>query len=140
MARMAGPSPLISVLDGPLRGGSDGPMVHKVARNAFEPALSRLTPLLDSLGFALASECHDYAAFGSAHAVFVRRGTQLRLVWDGKEQALHAEWTSGDNQGWRDVEGSSMMPQSFDHAIDEERLGRLEQAIRNEFTGRPTMD
>jgi hypothetical protein len=41
---------------------------------------------LDRLGFHLASEKLLYDAFGSATFEYHRRGTRLRLNWDGKDR------------------------------------------------------
>ena len=53
--------------------------VYRTIRDALEPELT-------AQGFRLASERHDYAAFGSAQTEYYRRGLRLRLTWDGKER------------------------------------------------------
>jgi hypothetical protein len=80
-----------------------------------DPVVSRardvLEPILDRLGFALASECYSPDAFGSVNTEYRRRGHRLELVWDGKDRWLWFKVApSGSNgvvspESWRDLEG-----------------------------------
>ncbi len=48
--------------------------------------LDILEPELTALGFRLDSEVYHHAAFGSADLEYYRRGTRVRLTWDGKDR------------------------------------------------------
>ena len=56
----------------------------------FQPVLTAIEPVLEELGFRLASECHHYASFGSASAEYVRADMRIELFWDGKEHWIDA--------------------------------------------------
>src|SRR5215216_6236495 len=58
----------------------------------FEHARTLIEPALAKRGFALAEEHYHQRSFGSAIAVYWRRGGELRLIWDGKEEALTANY------------------------------------------------
>ena len=53
--------------------------VYLAVREELEPALERL-------GYRLDEESHQFGAFGSAQAEYDRRGSRLRLHWDGKDR------------------------------------------------------
>jgi len=60
----------------------------------FEHARTVLEPVLDRLGFSLAEEHYHQGSFGSAFAVYTRRGGELRLIWDGRDEILFADYDS----------------------------------------------
>ena len=75
----------------------------------FEQARAVIEPVLEQFGFALAQERYDQGSFGSAMAVYERRGSELRLIWDGREGALFSEHRSGAEQDKRvDWEGPAV--------------------------------
>jgi hypothetical protein len=60
----------------------------------FEHARVVIEPVLDRLGFSLAEEHYHQRSFGSAIAVYTRRGGELRLIWDGREGTLSVDYDS----------------------------------------------
>lgn len=97
----------------------------------FERARTSLEPILSELGFALAEEHYHQHAFGSAYTVYRREGTKLRLVFDGKEGALSADWATGLHPAkYGDVEGRRVV----DTEQTDARIERLVRAIRTAFT------
>ena len=64
-------------------------------RAAFECLRDRLDDILAAVAFRLAEEVYRPASFGSMHAVWSRRGENVRLVWDGKERVLVLETDVG---------------------------------------------
>jgi YD repeat-containing protein len=63
-------------------------LMPPMTRQAFEAACTRLDALLSPVSFQFAREVYDYNAFGSASATWDRRGEEVTLVWDGREQRL----------------------------------------------------
>lgn len=92
----------------------------------FREAVSRLLPVLAELGFNLAVEHYDYLTIGTAYAEFRRRGLNLRVVWDSKEQALRVETSPPALQTWMNLE-SGAPP---DRRRDQARLNQLAALIR----------
>lgn len=50
---------------------------------------SAVEPVLDFLGFRLATESNHYSSFGSASAEYERSDMRIELFWDGKEMGRH---------------------------------------------------
>lgn len=93
-------------------------------------AFAELRPTLEGLGFSLAVEHFDHHAFGSVYVEYRRRGTWIRIIWDGKESVLLAHVSPAQENVWTDVEhmpGSP--PKPFDRDLDDERIERLRDAI-----------
>src|SRR5947209_3904819 len=95
----------------------------------FREAVSRLSPALAELGFDLAVEHYDYLTIGTAYAEFRRRGLNLRVVWDSKEQALRVETSPPTLQTWTNVESGSPP----DRRRDQARLDQLAALVRTRF-------
>ena len=113
-----------------MRMSLDGHTIMVDRPEFFELMRRQLEPTLRSLGFQLAVERYDRAAFGSACAEYRRRGAELRLVWDGKEGALWAESRPGPAESWRDVETQTTGGRpALDKADDQARVARLRNAI-----------
>jgi hypothetical protein len=60
----------------------------------FEQARAVIEPVLAELGFSLAEEHYHQRSFGSSIAVYTRGSGALRLIWDGKEETLEADYDS----------------------------------------------
>ena len=58
----------------------------------FRTALERLEPVLYKHGLSVAAECHYPEAFGSAYVEYTRRNLRLRLMWDGRDRWLWAQY------------------------------------------------
>jgi hypothetical protein len=101
----------------------------EVDKEFFQRAITRLRPTLATLGFELVVEHYDYLTFGSAYAEFRRKGLNLRLLWDGKEQALRAETSPPALQSWTNIEAGAPP----DRRRDEARLDGLGALIRTRF-------
>jgi hypothetical protein len=103
--------------------------VAVVDKEFFQRAIAVLSPALGELGFELAVEHYDYLSFGSAYAEYRRRGLNLRLLWDGKEQALRAESSPPTLQSWTNLEAGAPP----DRRRDQARLDGLAALIRIRF-------
>jgi hypothetical protein len=95
----------------------------------FREAVSHLAGPFGELGFELAVEHYDYLTVGSAYAEFRRRGLNLRLLWDGKEQALRVETSPPALQSWTNVESATPPDRRRDRA----RLDQLAALVRARF-------
>lgn len=105
-----------------------------IRAEAFERARERLMPLLQAHGFKVASVERAAGEGENAYAEYFRRGTRLRLVWEGHEHALWIESARVvDAQivsRWTDIEWSlagARLP--LDTEIGPERLDRLVRAL-----------
>jgi len=102
-------------------------------------ALGYLEPVLAALGFRPTHQREEPKAFGSALVEYRRLGDRLRLVWDGKEEALWAEIAVEDSETWVDVEAQgAKRPPRIDRERSSNRLERLRQAIEAAVSSRPT--
>ncbi len=100
----------------------------------FSRASVFLGPVLEGYGFQVIAREYQDGMEASAFAEYSRGPLRLRLVWEGTEQALWIE--AGRASGasmisrWQDIEwivaGEPLPP---DHAVDDDRLDRLGQAI-----------
>src|SRR5579885_3548565 len=98
----------------------------------FREAVSRLSPAFAELGFELAVEHYDYLNVGTAYAEFRRRGLNLRVVWDSKQQALRVETSPPTLQTWTNVESNA----APDRRQDQARLDQLAALIRTRYPAR----
>lgn len=108
------------------------PMNKPFDSTFFREAVARLWPTFSALGFDLAVEHYDYLTIGTAYAEFRRRGLNLRLVWDSKEQALRVETSPPALQTWTNVESGSPP----DRRRDQARLDQLASLVRTRFPPR----
>jgi hypothetical protein len=105
----------------------------------FSQAVARLRPILERLGYILVLQRYDEAAFGSAYAEYRGERGLLRVVWDGRDQALWAETRETDHGDWWDAESAAGGDRpSIDRAQDEARLERLARAIEIVSKRHPT--
>lgn len=105
----------------------------------FGHAVLRLRPTLEALGYRLVRQQYDDAAFGSAYAEYGHATPAIRLVWDGRDEALWADLRTTDCNEWLDVESVvSGRPPVLDQHRDDARLDRLATAIEALVKGRPT--
>ncbi len=74
----------------------------------FENARDQIEAMLEPLGFSIAELVYQPAAFGSAYIIYVAQHCCVRLVWDGKEGALSAQFgkrlRNWKVESWKDVE------------------------------------
>jgi hypothetical protein len=115
-----------------MAGSSSPPPEHILSR-----ALAYLGPVVESLGYRVVLERYDHEAFGSGLVLYGREQDQLRVVWDGRDEALWAERRAEPGE-WSDIESTpSGGPRLLDKAQDLARLVRLARAIELSV-GRPT--
>jgi hypothetical protein len=94
---------------------------------------------LERLGFRLSSEQFHYEAFGSAQFEYHRRGTRLRLVWDGKDQwawiSLAPQPTDAfpHPSTYRDIDAPFVKPNSMARFLTttEQGRARADELIRH---------
>jgi hypothetical protein len=112
-----------------------------------DPVVARarevLEPLLDQLGFTLASELHNPGAFGSVNTEYRRRGHRIELTWDGKDRWLWLKVAPTGANGvvrpgaWQDLEAALGDVPSVQvlrpGPVTEARLERLAAAVRRFF-------
>jgi hypothetical protein len=99
-------------------------------------AFAELRPTLECFGFSLAVEHFDHHAFGSVYVEYRRRGTWIRIIWDGKESVLLAHVSPAQENVWTDVEDMrGSPPKPFDRDLDDERIERLRDAIERVAQG-----
>jgi hypothetical protein len=75
-------------------------------------------------GFGLISEKYDAELFGSFIAVYERRPTQIRYIWDGKDGWGYLEIRSDSHMAWVELGGTvpKDAPSNLMHeALDEWR-------------------
>lgn len=60
----------------------------------WQQCLSAVEPVLDFLGFRLATESNHYSSFGSASAEYERSDMRIELFWDGKENWIDAHYAT----------------------------------------------
>lgn len=103
----------------------------------FEEARERLVPVLHRWGFRLALTEHEAP---HAFAEFWRKGSRLRLVWEGNERVLWVE--SAPDVGaqvvgpWRDIEwiaAGERLP--LDRDTSPARIERLLSAVERHLAG-----
>ena len=90
---------------------------------AFEQARAVIESVLEELGFSLVEEHYRQRSFGSAHSVYWRRGTEVRLIWDGKDATLDADYT----------EGGTRRP--LVEVTDGDKIQAIVSAVRAKFAG-----
>lgn len=100
----------------------------------FSRASTFLGPVLEGYGFQVIAREYQDGMEASAFAEYARGALRLRLVWEGTERALWIE--AGRAAGgsmisrWQDIEWIvAGEPLPTDHAVDDDRLDRLGQAI-----------
>jgi hypothetical protein len=105
-----------------------------IRSDAFERARERLLPVLEAYGFKVASVERAARDGENAYAEYFRRGTRLRLVWEGHEAALWIESAREvDAQivsRWVDIEWSlagSRLPLNTE--TSDERLEKLAEVL-----------
>jgi len=71
-------------------------MMYREKNPVWKQCLATVEPMLESIGFSLASETNHYAAFGSASVEYVRSDMRVQLGWDGKESWITAVYEKRD--------------------------------------------
>lgn len=103
-----------------------------------------LEPLLERLGFTIATEHYGPEAFGSVHTEYRRRTHRLVLVWDGKDRWLWLKVAPSSPvngmaapQSWQDLEGAlGVVPYGKVLRVGplaEARVTQLAAAVRRYF-------
>jgi hypothetical protein len=90
----------------------------------FERARDAIEPVLAELGFSVAEEHYQQRSFGSAYCVYQGRRFELRVLWDGREGALRADYLRYGI--WTNIESAELDTEQNDARID-----RLVNAIRS---------
>ena len=97
----------------------------------FGRAVLRFGTALEPLGYRLVGQRYDEAAFGSAYAEYGRALPSVRLVWDGKDEALRADISTPEGGGWVDVEAmASGRAPALERRRDDARLDTLAAAVQ----------
>ena len=94
----------------------------------FRTALERLEPVLYKHGLSVAAEWHCPEAFGSAYVDYKRQNLRLRLMWDGKDRWLWAQYVR--------PEGNAHVPSEGYLALETELPAGSAQRLSEALAGR----
>jgi hypothetical protein len=89
-----------------------------------------IEPIRKELGFRLSEEDYYQTAFGSAYTVYARRGAEVRLAWDGRDDTFIVECRCDEGE-WIALEPTRTSDADFGRG----EIARMAGAVRARFTG-----